>query len=266
MENFFGQNKDFVDLLLQVVYLVVPVVISWIIRTYVKNSNYEKQLASIVKLSNAAIDYVENLDKRGDLPVSPDLSRGIQKLGLASDWLESELNRSGVKITNEEAKKWVSAEFQKRVGDVRMVGAIAKLTTEAVEVINDLEQRKLIDLPSDLDRITYLTGLGADWVVAGLAKSGVALSREEALTYVRAELLRQFQIPSNNLPTNEQLIMLAKRALAFLEEIKASGTFNLQGASESDITMAWMLTETAKQGLVVTPNDISAALKMVAQP
>jgi len=151
-------------------------------------------------------------------------------------------------------------------GDVRMVGAIAKLTTEAVDVTNDLEQRKLIDLPSDLDRVTYLTGLGADWVVAGLAKSGVALSREEALTYVRAELLRQFQITSNNLPTNEQLILLAKRALAFLEEIKASGKLNLQGASESDIMMAWMLTETAKLGSSITTGDIAAALEAVKQP
>lgn len=255
--------KELLEILIQVIIVVVPVLITWFIRTYIKGSTAERDFAAIASLSNMAIDYAENMDLQGKLELSPEMSKGLQKLNLASDWLLGELNRADIKMSNEEAQKWISAEFQKRVGDVRMVGAVAKLTTEAVDVISDLEKRELIDLPSDLDRITYLTSLGADWVVAGLAKSGVALSREEALTYVRAELMRQFQLAGNNLPTNEQLIVLAKRAIAFLEEIKASGKLNLEGASESDITMAWMLTETAKQGLSVTPNDISTALNNV---
>lgn len=258
-------TQQLLDVLIQVVIIVVPILVTWFIRTYIKGSTAERDFAAITNLSNRAIDYAENMDLQGKLNLSPEISKGLQKLNLASDWLLGELERADIKMNNEQAQKWITAEFQKRVGDVRMVGAIAKLTTEAVEVINDLEQRELIDLPSDLDRVTYLTSLGADWVVAGLAKSGVALSREEALTYVRAELLRQFQVAGDNLPTNEQLILLAKRALAFLEEIKASGKLNLVGANESDITMAWMLTETAKQGLSITPNDITAALNEAMQ-
>lgn len=263
MEQVVTPTEQLLDVLIQVVIIVTPILITWFIRTYVKGSTAERDIAAIVRLSNTAIDYAENLDKRGELVVSPDVSRGIQKLNLASSWLESELNRAGVKITNDEAQQWVSAEFQKRVGDIRLGSAVAKLTQEAVAMIQNLERRQLIDLPSEMDRLTYLAGLGADWVVAGLAQQSISLSREEALTFVRAALLRQLQVPNENLPSTERLIALAKRAVDFLEELRASGQLQLVGTQETDIAVAWLVTEAAKQGLVISHEEINEAITAV---
>ena len=263
MEQVTLPTQQLLDVLVQVVIIVTPILITWFIRTYVKGSTAERDIAAIVSLSNTAIDYAENLDKRGQLTVSPDVSRGLQKLNLASGWLEGELDRAGIKMTNEEAQQWISAEFQKRVGDVRLGSAVTKLSQEAVAMIQDLERRQLIDFAPQIDRLTYLAGLGADWVVAGLAQQSISLSREEALTYVRAALLGQFQIPDESLPSNERLMVLAKRAVDFMEQLRASGQLQLQGTQETDVAVAWLVTEAAKQGLVISPEEINKAITAV---
>lgn len=249
------------DLIVQVILIVVPILITWFVRTYVKGSTAEREIAAIVRLSNTAIDYAENLDKRGELDVPTGVSRGIQKLGIASNWLESELNRAGVKINNEQAQQWVSAEFQKRVGDVRLGSAVGTLTQEAVEMVRDLEQRKVINLPPGADRLTYFAGLGADWVVAGLAKNSIALSREEAMTYVRAALLRQLHVPDESLPQNERLLALAQKALDFLDGLKAGGQLQLKGTVELDVAVAWLVAEAAKQKLAINSAEINEAIQ-----
>jgi hypothetical protein len=255
--------QQFLDVLIQLVTIATPIVVTWFIRTYVQGTTAERDIAAIVRLSNTAIDYAENLDKRGDLVVSPNMSRGIQKLHLASSWLENELNRAGVKITDEEAQQWIAAEFQKRVGDVRLGSTVARLTQEAVTMVQDLERRQLIEPPPAVDRLTYLAGLGADYLVTGLAQNSVTLPREQALTYVRAALLRQFHIPDENLPRNERLLALARQSLAFLEELKAKGQFQLQGTMEADVAVAWLVTEAAKQGLAVSTEEINEAITAV---
>jgi hypothetical protein len=265
MQIALAPTKDVLDVLIQLLVLVIPIVISWFIRTYVRASAVETDLAAIVRLSNAAIDYVENLDKRGELVLPPEVKKGGYKLKLAAQWLEAELKRAGVKMTEEQAEKWISSEFQKRVGDVRPVATIAELTRAAVDLIQDLERSKLVELPSDVDRTTYLAGLAADWVVAELAKRGANVSREEALTWVRAELLQRLQAQIGELPADDRLAKLATAAVEFLERLKASGQLAVRPGTpgesiETDVATAWLLTEAARQGLAVTSDQIAEAV------
>src|SRR5215216_6346630 len=109
MQEVVTPNKDLLDILVQVIVLVIPIVLSWFIRTYIRSSTVENNLAAITRMSNAAIDYVENLDKRGDLALPPEVKKGGYKLKLASQWLESELQRAGIKIDDEQASKWVAS-------------------------------------------------------------------------------------------------------------------------------------------------------------
>jgi hypothetical protein len=198
MQDAISSNKDWLDVLVQVLIIVTPIVVAWFIRTYVRGSAAERDLAAIVRLSNAAIDYVENLDKRGDLP---EAKKGIHKLNLAGKWLEGELRRAGIKMSDEDARKWIASEFQKRVGGVQMVGTITQLTHAAVDLIQDLERSMAVELPPGVDRITYLAELAADWVRAELAKRGASISREEALAWVRAEFMQRLhaeEVPSGD--------------------------------------------------------------------
>ena len=53
-------------------------------------------------------------------------------------------------------------------------------------MIDGLEQSGVISIPTDQDRITYLTSLAADWMVAQLAQKGSSIPRDEAETWVKA--------------------------------------------------------------------------------
>jgi hypothetical protein len=268
MAGAISPNKDLLDILIQVLIVVIPILLTWFIRTYVRGSAAEKDLAAIVRLSNAAIDYVENLDKRDELHLPPEVKKGGYKLKLAGQWLEAELQRAGIKMTTARAQQWIASEFQKRVGDVCMVGTIAQLTRTAVDLIQALERSELIELLLDVDRITYLAEMAADWVLAELAQRGASISREEALTWVRAELFQRLHAeepPPGARPIGDRLIELAKRAVTFLDDLKASGRLAVQpgtsgGDVETDIAMAWLLTEVARQGLEVTTDQITQAL------
>ncbi len=266
MINFFAQNKDVMDVLLQLVYLVVPVVISWLIRTYVRNSNYEKQVANIVRLSNAAIDYVENLEKRGDLVVPEGIKKGQQKLAVASGWLEEELNTNGIKVTTEEASRWISAEFQKRIGGVHTSSISQDVTNMAVDLIQGmLEGGNLVDLVKDQDKLDTLVALAADWYSARLSEQrGVRINRDEAETWIRAELLNRLQI--KQLPSGDSLLDLARQSVAYVNGLKASGRLaQRSGAVEFDVDIAaaWMLTEALQLGMDVTPEEIANAVNTV---
>jgi len=258
-------TSDILSLIVQVILIVVPVLITWFIRTYVRGSRAEQDIAAITRLSNNAINYVENLDKRGDLNLPPNVSKGAQKLQLAGNWLEDELKRAGISMTNEQAQTWIGSEFQKRLGDVRMVGTLAELAGTAVDLVRSLERNGQITLPPSADRIAYLADLAADWLVAQYAMQGAVITREEAVTWARAELLRSLQLPDNALPSNAQLAELAQRAVAFLKSLKQSGRLTVRsgvpgGSVDADIATAWLLTEVARQGLVVTSDQIGEAI------
>ena len=264
MEQLLEPSKDVLDVLVQGLIVIIPIVISWFIRTYVRSSAAETQIASIIRLSNAAIDYVENLDRRGDLALPPDVKKGGYKLKIASQWAESELKRTGITISNEEASKWISAEFQKRVGDLRPVNLIAEVTVKAVDLIQGLEQRQQLAPPPGIDQISYLAELAADWAVAQLSKGGVAVSRDEARTWIRAELLQRFQTQVGGSPIGDRLAQLATQAVEFLEQVRAKGQILVQpGVAaedvETDLATAWLLTEAAKQGLAVSSAQVAQA-------
>jgi hypothetical protein len=264
MQEVVTPTKDLLDILVQVLVLVIPIVLSWFIRTYVRSSAAENNLAAITRLSNSAIDYVENLDKRGDLALPPEVKKGGYKLKLASQWLESELQRVGIKMDDEQAGKWVASEFQKRVGGVQPVATLAEVAQSAVELMLNLDRNRLVRLPPEVDRVAYLAGLGADWAVAQSAKSGVSVSRDEALIWVRAELLEHLKVHVSDLPALDRLSGLAEQAIEFVEQLKADGRITVPAGAtrediETDLLVAWLLTEAAREGLVVTSDQIVEA-------
>jgi hypothetical protein len=266
-----------VDLIARVLIIVIPVLLTWFIQSYVKGAKSEKDVAAIVRLTNVAIDYVENLDKQGALGEMPsDVSKGLQKLNLATDWLETELQeRHGIKISNEQATQWINAEFQKRIGSVQQVSELAKLAKSAVETVQSLENSGLIQLPPDADRLTVLTDLAADWLIAQLAdKTGASVSLEEARAWVRKEFMERLQTgaggPDNGQPDGDRLTTLAQQAVRTVETLRKSGVLKIkpgQSASEVDknVAAAWLVVDVTKQGLDVSLDDISAAVEVAFQ-
>ena len=244
----------------QIALAVVPIAIAWLIRSYVKNSNSEKRLATVVRLSGLAIDYVENLEKRGLLRLPAGMSKGAHKLGLAADRLTEELKRNGVSVTADEATKWISSVFQNRVGGGVLTTSIAaEVTAMAVDLMQGVERGNLLASLHEPERLELMTGLAADWLVTELAnRRGVHVAREEAECRIRAELLNRLQIKL--LPSGDPLTDLAHQAVGFLNGLKRSGRLKTKPSMEHDVAVAWMLTEAAKQGLSVAPDQITSAL------
>jgi hypothetical protein len=263
------QVKDWLNILFQLLIIVLPVVVSWLLRTYVKNTTAAPKIAAIARLAGAAIDYAENLDKRGDLPASPDLSKGMQKLQIASDWLQEELKKNGMSANDEQAKKWVASEFQSRVGSsASKVGNIAEIAKSAVDMIQGLARSNVISIPPEIDRFSYLAGLAADWVVTQMAQQGMQISRDDALTWVRSQLFTTIQ--SGDLPSGDRLADLARQALGFVSDLKSKGQLAVRpGANpqdtEADLATAWVMTEAAKLGLSISPDLIIQAVTAAMQ-
>lgn len=271
MEAFFGEYRELLNFIIQGVLVVVPLIFAWFVRTYVRGTALERKLAAVVKLSNTAIDYAENLDKRGLVIPSERLSKGGQKLGLAGDWMESELKRMGISMSNDEARKWISAEFQKRMGGVHMVDKLGELARQGVMLVRRLDESGVMENMPDEQRLAYAAGLAADWVVAQYAREGAVISRDEALTWVRAELLQSLRPGQASELDRPRLADLAGRAVAFMRDIKAAGLLTIQSGlsgqdAERDIAAAWLLTEAAKQGLPVTAEQIRAAIGEALRP
>ncbi|MFN8483152.1 MAG: hypothetical protein U0768_08915 [Anaerolineae bacterium] len=265
MVEFFTQNKPVFDALFQLVIVIVPIAVTWFIRTFVRASSKQNQIAATIRLANAAIDAIENMDRTGRLVLPPEVEKGGYKLKLATQWLESELNRNGIQMTTPDAEKWVAAEFQQRVGGVRSVGTIAELTKQAVDMIQDLGRNKLIAIPPDVDQTLYMTGLAADWLLARLAENGVTITQDEAISWVRAEILQRMGAQGSTLGGDVPLADLAQHAVAFVSQLKASGSLRVRPGApdediENDLAIAWALTEAAKQNLPVSSDQIADAI------
>jgi hypothetical protein len=268
-EQTMNNLVNFLTILFRLIIVLVPVAISWFLRTYVKNTTAQPKIAAIARMANAAIDYAENLDKRGDLPLDPNIRKGAQKLQIASQWLEEELEKNSMSITNDQAQKWVASEFQNRMGgDASKVGNIAKVTKAAVEMIQTMARSNVITIPPEIDRFSYLAGLAADWVVTQMAQAGMQISREESLTWVRAELFQTIQ--NGDLPTGDQVLDLAKKAMLFVGDLKSKGQLIVRPGSnpsdtELDLATAWVMTEAAKTGIPINPDQIMNAVAAALQ-
>ena len=273
MNEFITTNRELLDLILQTVLLVLPLIITWYVRKYVKGTRAEKDLAAMVSLSNSAIDYVENLDKQGkldELTLSPDLSKGLQKLTMASRWLEAELQRHDISVTQEEASQWIRSEFQRRVGDVEMVSDLDKLAETAVNTIRFLEEQGLITVPDQANKWIFLMELAADWLIAQFAlENSGTLTHEEALTWIRAAYMKSLGqtslLPALTPLPEVSLDTLAQQAVQFLQAAKTSGRLNTEAGTagrdiELNIATAWLLTEITKRGMPVNTGQIATAV------
>jgi len=194
-------SKETLDLILQLLLIVVPVIVSWYARTYIKNTAAEKQIGAIVRLAGAAIDYVEDLDKRGDLVLSPGSRKSIAKLNQAAEWMESELHRNGIKISTEEAQNWISSEFQKRIGKPQSRQDLAEQASTAVNLLQSLEGEQFYSLMDQPERLAFLAQFAADWMIS--RNSHIQISKTEAMSWINAEILQRLQpeqLPSDSLP------------------------------------------------------------------
>ena len=268
MEQPTTSYELFLDITIQILVIVIPIILTWFLQTYVRGTKMEKDVAAIIRLANGAIDYIENLDKQGafdNLDLPPDMNKGLYKLGEATKWMDAELKRNHIQMDTTDAEKWIRAEFQKRIGDVQMVSSMAKAARDAVIMVNQLRQSGLIDLPPDTERVAYLTSLAADWVIAQLAEQGANVSREEALTWVHAEWLNHAKDHVEpHLSVEERLATLSQQAINFLSELKTSGRLAITGEHiEKDLATAWLLTEAARQGLNVSTSQIAKMMNEV---
>jgi hypothetical protein len=198
--TILSHTSQLLNVILQLVIIAAPLVLSWAVRTYLGSSSAARRFALIAQLSGMAINFVENLDRRGDLTLPPDVQKGAYKLQIASNWLSHELERQGIVLSSKQAQSWVAAEFQKQVGDVRPVARIDEQTRLVVRMVRQIQDSERIQLPPGLDRISYAAELAADAIMVNLAQHGVSTTRETALSWARAELVRQLhaQIPAQD--------------------------------------------------------------------
>ncbi len=271
MQEFISSNKDLLDVLIQLLIVVIPILLTWFIRTYVKSAEQQKKLAAIVHLSNAAIDYAEDLQKRGDLDdylskwgLSDDViqhaSSGIQKLNIAGKFAEQELDRMGIKVTDEEAQAWIAAEFQKRIGDIGRTRSVDQRTREALSLLQALQQSGMISLPTDTYQATQLADHVASWAITQTNGGMEDVLREEALATVRTELTPgvEPQVETPEVSPETKLRELGRQSVAYVEQLKRDRKLTLP---ETDLAVAWMLTEVTQQGLNVTTDQIAGAVR-----
>lgn len=274
------QINQTLNLVFQILMFVIPIaaaVLTWFLRTYVKSAEAEKTLGAIVRLSNSAIAFAQDVDERGELEKylklwnMPDdvinlTSDGLKKLNLAGGWLEAELKKQGVEMSDEEAKAWVAAQFQQQVGDLGRERTVTERTKEAVGLLQALAGSGLISLPADPVRAAQLADQLAGWVLAQQKKSPGDQLREEALLRVRTQLSAPLPpsvaaaAPSTPAaPSPEaQLADLARQSVRYVEQLKASHELTLP---EADIAVAWVLTEVTQRGLPVTAAQIAGAVR-----
>jgi hypothetical protein len=237
--------------------------LAWLMGKYLRSLGDEKKLAKIIHVANAAIDYAEDLDKRGDLKkilsgldlpqeIVQHTSTGIKKLHVAGQWVKDELKRLGIDMTEEEARTWVAAEFQKRIASLDLTPDQMMQMQELLKLLQRLDQDKLRALlagnghpempgekstsPNDLPPVDL--------------KSLAELPTPETESQETASALS----PALELSPDHDLATLAQQAVQYVETLKIDRQLTLP---EIDIATAWMLTEVTKRDLNVTPDQIA---------
>jgi hypothetical protein len=233
--------------------------LAWLIRNYIRALGEEKNLSTIIRVANAAIDYAEDLEKRGDLDkiiseldlpqdIIGHTSGGIKKLHVAGKWVEDELKRMGIEMTDKEAQRWVAAEFQKRNAGLNLTPQHLAHIQEISTLLQNLDQ----------DKLAALSTLGSSRATFGdePTRQQDPLPVEPGPSTTEVEPDHPSQDPALEAePTVESdLAVLAQQAVDYVETLKATRELTVP---EIDIATAWMLTEVTKQGLHVTPDQIA---------
>lgn len=240
----------------QLILAGVAAFISYLLQKYVRGTSAERYVATITQLVGQATRYVERLDGDGKLDLGPEESKGLKKLTLATEYVQEQIERAGIRgVSNEEIHKWINAELQRQMGsDILPVRAIATAAHEAIGTISALVNTGRVDLPPGTSRESFIAELAADRIVATLkSEHNANLSRSDAMAAAWNELV-------NSLSRDPQ--ELAEKALDYLSNLEAQGKLaRMPGIREEDIAAAFMLTEALRQGLTVSSDDIARALK-----
>jgi hypothetical protein len=196
------QVNQLLQLLVQIVIVVVPILLSWFARNYVKSSADQKKLGLITSVAQLAVDYAEDLGQRKEvddalqkLGLPPDqianLSSGLKKLNVASHWMSDQLAQVGIKATPEEAKAWVASEFQRQMGGVAAAQPAAETVKQVTGLIDQLDKQGLIQMPAGAAEMTQFVNFLANWVVTQLGAldpDKKALQHEQAVVLLNAKL------------------------------------------------------------------------------
>lgn len=273
MDWFVNQTSGLLGVVVQIIVIVIPIVLSWFVRTYINSNEKREQLGVIVQLANSAIDYAEDLDKRGDLgsvadklDISDDragrMSKGLQKLNVASTWLTDELKRFDVDVEQEDAKKWIASEFRHRLSNIAVTRPAAEIAVEVTKLLDELEARKLVILPKNTGQAVEFTGFLANWIVNQLGESDKGkkeFQREEATNILKEKLLTNTQSTSSGLTPviRGSINDIAQSAVAYVMEIKSVRPLP---ASERDLAIARTQMEATRQGLTVSIEEIGRAV------
>ena len=284
-----SEDKDLIDLAVQVMVILIPIILTWIIANYVKLARAEKRLNIIVELADAAVGYAQDLDERGALErvlddwraaseVKTDASKGVKKLNLAAKWLRYELRDRGIKMTDEEAQRWIASEFQKRARGIRVDRNTTQPVKDVIEVLNLLSELGPIELsasriqngsqvnqvkeptvdilePDEQDIPEIVVNRPISVIEPDLHQSS-----DPSVNSIRsiAPLLSPSSTSPVTLTLEQQLEILADEAIYYVESLKTTYELTLP---EIDIAAAWVLTEVTKRGLAVTTNQIAYAVQ-----
>lgn len=266
MPPIFSSTQAFLTFLIQALLLLVALFAAWMFYRYLRSALGQNRLAATRKLAEVAVDYVEQLDGRGELGVPVGEDRAARKRVTAAQWLLSRLHEQGIRISEEQAQAWVAAEMHRRAGNQPPMEKLAEIAHSAVDAVQRLEQAHLLEVPADVNISVYMAGLAADWLAVELARLGVSLPRDQAVAMVRGDILHRFAARASLATIEDPLVRLAREAVEFMENLKASGRMTIQpgaagGNVDVDVATGWMITEVAKRGMAATADQISEAIR-----
>lgn len=267
--------QEMYNLAASTLIIVIPAALSWYAKNYLKSAENQKRLSMIATLASAAINYAEDCEHRGereltynslDLPdsLARNPSPGQQKLCLASNWLVEELKKVGIKrVSLEEAMKWVAAEFQKNVGDLRATHSVSSLTDLAADLLNQLGRGGHITLPSNtLETISLIQSI-ADWAAnqLGEAKIDKSMQREIAMARIAPKSLMMAGASGRSagkISPEVRLTLVAKQAVEFVTELQKQGKLKM---SDRDTAKAWLIQQVQQDDIPATAEQIDKAIQ-----
>lgn len=245
--------------------IILALFVAWAIVQRVRQGWAERRLSAVLQVADAAIDYVEHLDARGDLVVPAGSVKSDFKLALAGGWLQAEAARLGIRLATEEAAAWVRARLQRRSGELKLFATMAEAAREAVDRVERLVMGDSTARLDTSNRTLFYSRLAADWFVVRLAEHGAVVTRDEGTAWVQAELLRRLNARADEMATRNDLASLVLEANAFLDTLRANNRLPAGIEAARDLAIAWVLTEVAKRGLAYTPREIVGAVKQVVR-